>query len=161
LSLRQTEVPQVKSQSPRAVLHDLHSALAPFMAAVQCTHAMQRPYAQDNTLAVLRGRGGEGTRNTDPPSSSPSRDVVASNLVSHSEVCRFRVSKRPELAGTTMTMHAMHDQGIESRFPGNADISLFATYTRPGEGHNGFPIHRIHGSVSSCYSGRRFKLYKG
>ena len=60
LSLCQTEVPQVKSLSPRAVLHNLHSALAPFMAAVQCTHAMQQPYAQDNTLAVLRGGEGRG-----------------------------------------------------------------------------------------------------
>ena len=107
------------------------------------------------------GSGGEGTRNTDPPSSSPSRDVVASNLVSHSEVCRFRVSKRTELADITMTMHAMHDQGTEDRFPGNVDISLFATYTRQAVGHNGFPIHRIRGAVSPCYCGRGFKFYTG
>ena len=86
---------------------------------------------------------------------------VASNLVSHSGVWIFRVSKRPELADITMTLRAMHEQGIEDRFPGNADISLFATYTRPAMGHNGFPIHRICGAVSPGYSARGFKLYTG
>jgi hypothetical protein len=107
------------------------------------------------------GRGGKGTRNTDPPSSSPSRDVVASNLVSHSGVDRFLFSKRPGLADIKMTLHAMHDQGIEDRFPGNAEISLFATYSGPDLGHNGFPIHRIRGAVSPCYSGRGFKVSAG
>jgi hypothetical protein len=126
-------------------------------AHMRCSSRMHR---KTRWRCCGEGWRGEGTRNTDPPS-SPSRDVVASNLVSHSGVCIFRVSKRTELADITMTLHAMHDQGIEDRFPGNVDISLFATYTRPAVRHNGFPIRRIRGAVSPCYSGRGFKLCAG
>jgi hypothetical protein len=55
----------------------------------------------------------------------------------------------------------MHDKGIEDRFTGNADISVFATYSRLAMGHNWFPIRRIHGAVSPGYSGRGFKPYTG
>lgn len=154
-------MPQVKSQSPRAVLHNLHSAPAPCMAAVQCTHGDVAAVCTGQHAGCSAGAGGEGR---EVLTHLPLRQVamsVANNLVSHSGVGKFRVSKRPELADITMTLHSMHDQGIEDRFPGNADISLFATYTRPDMGHNGFPIHRICGPVSPGYSGRGFNLYTG
>jgi len=70
--------------------------------------AMQQPYAQDNTSLVLggggkEGRGGEGI-GREILTHLPLRQVamsVASNLVSHSAVWRFRVYKRPELADIT------------------------------------------------------------
>jgi hypothetical protein len=115
------------------------SAVHTFVAAAVCT---------GQHVGGTAWRGAEGKRNTDPPSSSPSREVVASKLVSHSEAWRFRVSKRPELADIALTLYPMHDQGIGDRFPGNGDISLFAMYTKPAVWHNGFPIHCIRGAVS-------------